>query len=109
MIPALRFVYIGCALTGLAGGVLVARYAPECTDGLCGRQSPFLLLFVGGAFTAFAARSRAPEVQVGCGMLAGGLVGLCVSFGGGLYAFLGGSTAFTPPALPTAMALLPYP
>jgi len=47
--------------------------------------------------------------QAFAGPLAGALVGLCVSSGGGLYAFLGGSTAFARPAPPTLMALVPNP
>ena len=110
MIAALRLIYPVCALAGFAAGVLVTRYAPECREGFCWGQSPFLLMFVGGALTAFAARSRAPAVlPVMAGMLAGALVGLCVSFGGGLYAFLGGSTGFARPAPPSAMALVPNP
>ncbi len=110
MIAARRLSYFVSALAGFAAGVLVARYAPECREGFCWGQSPFLMMFVGGALTALADRSPARVVPpVVAGMLAGALVGLSVSFGGGLYAFLGGSTGFARPGPATALALVPSP
>jgi len=102
---------IASAFAGIVAGALVTRYAPECREGFCWGQSPFLLMLLAGALTGLAAGSRtsAQTSQAFAGPLAGALVGLCVSFGGGLYAFTGGSTAFARPAPPTLMALVPSP
>lgn len=43
------------------------------------------------------------------GALAGAIVGIGTSFGGGFYAFVGGSTPFPRPGPPGLVALLPDP
>ena len=100
-----------CALAGFAAGILVTRYAPECTAGLCWGQSPFVVMFLGGVLATFLGGSRLPAGMppVAAGVLAGAVIGICVSLGGGVYAFLGGPMAFARPAPVMWMALLPNP
>ena len=107
----LRQIAVVCVFVGLIAGVLVTRYAPECRTGVCWGQSPFLLMLIAGVLTGVSVGSqpsgmRSPQVV---GALAGVLIGLGVSFGGGFYAFLGGSTGFPPPAPRTAVMLVPNP
>lgn len=98
-------------MVGILAGVLVTRYAPECTAGFCWGQWPFLLMFVAGGVSGLAVSLRTSSLMLQglVGVLAGVIVGLSVSFGGGLYAFLGGSTALPRPATPSWMALVPNP
>lgn len=104
------YIYITCALLGMITGVLVTRYAQECREGFCWGQAPFLVMFAGGVLAAsFRSGDSQFKDYLISGVLAGILVGLFVSFSGGLYAFLGGSIAFSPSGPPTLMALVPNP
>ena len=99
-------IFVISAVAGLVAGIIVTRYAPECKEGLCWGQTPFLLMLVGGALTAFIKQGGN---QVLAGMISGLLIGIFVSLGAGIYVFLGGtpSVAHTKPV--TWLALMPNP
>jgi len=99
-------IFVVSAVAGLVAGILVTRYAPECKEGLCWGQTPFLLMLVGGALTAFIQQEGN---QVLAGMISGLFIGLFVSLGGGIYTFLGGTTAFARTEPVTWFALMPNP
>lgn len=109
---SLKWKYAVLSFIGLLVGVFITRYAPECEAGLCWGQTPFLLMLVAGAFVSNTKSLSKNTKRISiwsAGAIAGGLLGVCISFGGGLYAFLGGTTAIANLESPTAMALVPNP
>ena len=76
MIMVRKWIYIVCVLAGLIAGVLVTRYAPECKEGFCWGQSPFLLMLVAGALTGLIVGSRPSGTSspLFAGFLAGAII-----------------------------------